>query len=91
MEGEGANHVQREPGVIAQVFHALGIWRGVRYVRCCHHTVFIPLLISIPGATSCVDAALAVDLPTSLVATIMKPHESPYKNRRHIHGPSGLC
>jgi hypothetical protein len=55
-------------------------------------TMFIPLLISIPGATSCVDAALAVDLPTSLVATIisMKLHESPYKSRRHIHGPSGL-
>jgi len=48
-------------------------------------TMSIPLLISILGVTSRVDAALAVDFPTSLVAATMKHHESPCKSRRHVH------
>jgi len=41
VEGEGANHVLREAGVIVQVFHALGNWRGAHYGRLRHH-VYTP-------------------------------------------------
>jgi len=48
-------------------------------------TMSVPLLISILGVISCIDATLAVNLPTSLVATTMKHHGSPCKSRQHIH------